>query len=296
MRARVGLRVVGAGLFLFCAKGVPAQSVPCGQGLELRLSAHAPLQGALVQVDVRAPSPVLSVGGTWAGQSLHFWQRGEGSFRALLGVDLQISAEKHPLSVEATLPGGERRGCAATLSVKDGGFAVERLTVDQRFVELSPKDSKRAQAEARRLRKVFASVSPARLWQAPFQPPLGGATGSGNFGKRRILNGRPRSPHNGEDFSAPKGTPVRAPQSGRVALAEDLFFSGKTVVLDHGLGLFTWYGHLDTISVAAGQAVETGTVLGSVGATGRVTGAHLHWAARLGRARFNPLDLLTLDP
>lgn len=283
-----------AGLLLAGAQAATTESLPCGEGLELRLSTGEPVQGALVLVEVRTRAPVTRLQATWAGEALHFWREADGSWRALAGVDVELPAETHPLSLEATLSRSERQGCAAAVSVRDAGFTVEHLTVEERFVELSARDRKRAREEARRLRKVFARVTADRLWQAPFQAPLEGVSASGNFGKKRVLNGRPRSPHTGEDFPAPKGTPVRVPQTGLVVLAEDLFFSGKTVVLDHGLGLFTWYGHLDALAVRKGQRVDPGTLLGSVGATGRVTGPHLHWAARVGKARVNPFDLLQL--
>src|SRR6266851_5639889 len=115
-----------------------------------------------------------------------------------------------------------------------------------------------------------------------------------NFGKRRILNGKAGSPHGGVDFPAPAGTPVYAAQRGRVVLAQPLYFSGNTVVLDHGLGLYTFYAHFESISVQPGDLLGTGALLGRVGATGRVTGPHLHWGATVNRARTNPLQLISL--
>jgi murein DD-endopeptidase MepM/ murein hydrolase activator NlpD len=115
---------------------------------------------------------------------------------------------------------------------------------------------------------------------------------SHNFGQRRILNGQPRSSHAGVDFASATGTLVRAAQCGRIALAENLFFSGGTVVIDHGLGLYTFYGHLSAILVKEGQRVQAGVPVGKVGATGRATGPHLHWSVRLNGARVNPLALV----
>ena len=124
--------------------------------------------------------------------------------------------------------------------------------------------------------------------------PLDGVRTGTNFGRRRILNGQPRSPHSGLDLSAPAGTPVRAPQRGQVAFASELFFAGNTVILDHGLGLFTLYGHLESISVSLGDVVEPGATLGRVGSTGRATGPHLHWGMSVNAARVNPLGILRL--
>ena len=112
------------------------------------------------------------------------------------------------------------------------------------------------------------------------------------FGARSIFNGQPRSPHGGADFLSAAGTPVKAPNAGRVALARDLYFTGNTVVIDHGLGLFSLFAHLSAIDVQAGAAVGTGDVVGRVGATGRVSGPHLHWTVRAGGARVDPLSLL----
>ena len=114
------------------------------------------------------------------------------------------------------------------------------------------------------------------------------------FGTRSIFNGKPRNAHGGADFLSPGGTPVHAPNAGRVAIARSLYFSGNTVVIDHGLGLFSTLAHLSVIEVLEGDPVSAGQVVGLVGATGRVTGAHLHWAVRASGARVDPLSLLAL--
>jgi len=133
------------------------------------------------------------------------------------------------------------------------------------------------------------------LWRGNFQFPLAGITQGTNFGKRRVLNGQARPPHTGADFPAVTGTPVHATQSGRVALAEELFFSGNTVILDHGLGVYSLYGHLSAIGVESGESVKAGEIIGKVGATGRVTGPHLHWGVTVNKARVNPAQLVGLS-
>jgi murein DD-endopeptidase MepM/ murein hydrolase activator NlpD len=114
------------------------------------------------------------------------------------------------------------------------------------------------------------------------------------FGTRSVFNGQPRSPHGGADFLSPAGTPVHAPAGGRVLLARDLYYTGNSVVIDHGAGLVSLFAHLSRIDVSDGAAVQTGQVIGLVGATGRVTGPHLHWSVRAGGARVDPLSLLAI--
>jgi murein DD-endopeptidase MepM/ murein hydrolase activator NlpD len=196
------------------------------------------------------------------------------------------------LGIKAESP--EDISCSATIDVQEGKFATESLKVAPNFVEPNPEQLARAEAERQRLRAIFATVTPERIWDGPFHYPLTGITSGGNFGKRRVLNGKAGSPHGGVDFPATLGTPVLAAQRGRVVLAEPLYFSGNTVILDHGLGLYTFYAHFESIAVQPGELVDPGDVLGKVGATGRVTGPHLHWGATVNRARTNPLDLISL--
>jgi len=142
--------------------------------------------------------------------------------------------------------------------------------------------------------RLWEEWTPDRFWRAPFRLPLEGAPQGTGFGRRRVINGEPRAPHTGEDFSAPAGAPVLAANAGRVVLAGEQFFSGKSLVLDHGQGLYTMYFHLETILVGPGQRVASGDVVARVGSTGRVTGPHLHWGARLNGARIDPEELLRL--
>ena len=174
-------------------------------------------------------------------------------------------------------------------------FRVERLTLPSTMVDLDPETERRAVAESKQLATLYRTITPERLWRGKFTNPVG-TTGTGSgFGARRIINGQPRSPHSGSDYSAPKGTPVVAVNAGKVALVAEFFFPGRLVILDHGLGLHTAYFHLDTIAVAEGERVERGQTLGTVGATGRATGPHLHFGAQVTGARIDPTTLLGLS-
>jgi murein DD-endopeptidase MepM/ murein hydrolase activator NlpD len=271
----------------------------CTSGAELRLSGSESSQGGLLLVEVKSAQAFAEVKGDWGERSVPFWHETEnaGEERGLLAVDLEKPPGKYELKVTGQTANGERIVCTALVEVKEGRFATEKLHVGKQFVAPSPEQVKRANEERQRLRDIFDRVTSERLWNGKFRVPLDGVNTGGNFGKRRILNGHPGSPHGGVDFPAVTGTPVHAAQRGRVVLAEKLFFSGKTVVIDHGLGIYTFYGHLSEMDVKVGDELESGQVLGKVGATGRVTGPHLHWGLTVERARVNPLNIVQLlDP
>jgi murein DD-endopeptidase MepM/ murein hydrolase activator NlpD len=297
------IAVFGVILFAPTAKANPAVvrgKMKCGQGAELRLSSRESSQGSLLLVEMRSAKPLREIKGEWTGKEVPFWRAKADAkshfsvYRALLGVDLEQAAGRYDFAVTADAQSGEKMGCSVAVTVKAGHFATESLQVEQQFVEPNPEQLQRAQEEQERLREIFSRVTPERLWQGDFRIPLDGVTTGKNFGRRRILNGQPRSPHGGVDFPATTGTPVHAAQRGHVVLTEELYFSGNTVLVDHGLGIYTFYGHLSEISVKVGDEVEPGALLGKVGATGRVTGPHLHWGLTVNKARVNPLQIVNL--
>lgn len=284
------------------AAAVTGVTLACGNGVTLKLTSPTALQGGLLEASIgRAASgahpaePISDLKGEWAGKPLPFWTDAKGLEHALLGVDLERTPGKYDLSISGQLGGGDTLACSASVDVKEGKFAVESLKVAPGFVELSPEDQARADKEGQQVRDIYARVTPERLWTGKFRFPLAGKVTGHNFGKRRVLNGEPRSPHTGLDIPAPAGTPIHASQSGRVVLAENHFLSGNTVILDHGLGVYTFYCHMKTINVAEGDELKVGAILGEVGATGRVTGPHLHWSLEVNGARVNPLGILRLS-
>jgi murein DD-endopeptidase MepM/ murein hydrolase activator NlpD len=268
----------------------------CGHGVSLRLTASSAAQGGLLELEVRSTVPLSSLKAEWTGHELPLWPDAthKNLERALLGVDLEQAPGKYDLKVIVPSTGGEPFECRLNVSVNAGKFAVEKLTVAKQFVEPNPEEVARANKERQHLREIFATVTPERLWKGPFRLPLDGARNAKNFGRRRVLNGEPGSPHSGVDFPAFAGTPIHAAQRGRVVLAEELFFSGNTIVIDHGLGVYSFYGHMNSFDVAVGDVVEKGALLGKVGATGRVTGPHLHWGLTVNQSRVNPLGILSV--
>jgi hypothetical protein len=214
----------------------------------------------------------------------------EAAFGALVGIDLAASPGTREIVWEAHLPGGRTARGNVLLGIERRTFPTQKIRVPPRFDALDAATLARAQEERRRMRAVLAGRSPERSWRGAFDMPASGATSG--FGARRVVNGRPSSPHSGLDIAAPRGTPVLASNAGAVVLADTLVFAGGTVVLDHGLGLFTIYSHLSEIAVTPGQRVARGQVIARSGASGRVTGPHLHWAVNVAGARVDPMSLV----
>ncbi len=186
-----------------------------------------------------------------------------------------------------------RLGTAEAVTVRVGAYPYpeQRLTVDDRLVHLSVADQERAAREGKLIEALWPLESGTRF-TLPLAAPLAELPQGGRFGSRRVFNGERRAPHGGADYPAVTGTPVLAAADGRVALAGDHFFGGSSVYLDHGGGLITTYMHLSRIAVKEGDEVRRGQPIGAVGATGRVTGPHLHFAVRWHGARVDPALLL----
>ena len=209
----------------------------------------------------------------------------------LIGIDLDIKPGAYEVLVTAGSSGTDHT--THTLMVLPKTFTTRELTVDPAFVNPPAAVSARIGADADRLNRIWSSSAAERLWSGPFVRPVPGAANSA-FGSRSVFNGEPRSPHSGADFSGASGTPVKSPNAGRVMLARDLYFTGNTVVIDHGAGLFSLFAHLRAMTVREADSVTTGAVIGELGATGRVTGPHLHWTVRANDARVDPLSLLAV--
>jgi len=250
-------------------------------------------QGDVALIVVTGAAGAPDMDGSVAGRPLFFFPYADG-YAALIGIDLEARPGKTPWRIGFVDRGGVARKSAGAITVKARKFPVQRLSLPASMVDLSPENERRAEAEAARLRTLFDTISSERLWRGRFTEPVASTGKAEGFGSRRIINGKPRSPHAGADFAAPAGTPVVASNRGRVALLVEFFFGGRLVALDHGQGLYTLYMHLDRVNVAEGALVERGSIIGVVGSTGRATGPHLHWSAELRHARIDPEVLLRL--
>lgn len=227
---------------------------------------------------------------TFHGQTQPVYQQGN-EIHTLLGVDLDAQSGSYPIEIAWFDQAGARSAAVLPLEVQRVERPAERLTLPQQMVSPTEKQILKRIAQDRKLvSRIYALRTPALSW-GRFSLPVTGEVRS-TFGLRRILNGEEKSAHSGVDFRAPAGAPVSASGGGRVALAEELYYTGKTVIIDHGGGLFTLYAHLQSFAVQAGDPVGVGDLIGAVGSTGRSTGPHLHFGTRIGTARVDPLALL----
>jgi murein DD-endopeptidase MepM/ murein hydrolase activator NlpD len=283
-------------LFVVCllvASVFPIQIVPSAErhrpGADGQFSGK---QGQVLWVEVPVTNQKAEVSGIFLKRKIPFFQMTDTSFAGIIGIDMEDPPGLQELSVNILTQTGTDHLSYTILIIKEQ-YAVQHLTLPKDKVDLDAKTLKRVQQEKKELAEAFHHIGAHPLWNGPFLEPLNGKV-TGVFGSRRVINGQPRRPHSGEDIAAPKGTPVQAINKGTVVKTVNHFFSGKGVVLDHGVGLFSMYFHLSEIAVKSGQNIKKGETLGKVGASGRATGPHLHWGIRLNGSRINPYALTTL--
>jgi hypothetical protein len=249
-------------------------------------------QGGIYLVTLSGDGTVTSARGLFSRRSVYFNPTGvPGTFVGLLGIDIAASPEVKTLAVTLKKSNGTIETLTRSVTVVKGDFTVQHLTMDDKWLSYDKATLKRIQHENEVATALYATESPKRLWSEPFAMPLVGRI-SGSFGLGRYINGEPSSSHSGIDIAAVTGTPVLAANDGTVALVMDMFFSGLSLFIDHGQGLYTMYFHLSDVLVTERESVKRGQIIARVGATGRVTGAHLHFGARLNYNKVNPAELM----
>ena len=248
-------------------------------------------QGQAVRLSLPDEPGIQAVKISWQDKTIPYTRSGS-AWVTVVGVDLDMKPGNHSGQIHVT-KNGKVEMRSVTLNVKSGNFPIQRLQVAEEYVAPNPANTERALREAKELDAIHNTISGEALWREPFVVPIPGGVGS-SFGKRRVFNGESRNPHGGSDLKAATGTPIRSANRGRVVVAKDLFFTGNTVIVDHGLGIYTLYAHLSRIDVKESAIVERAQVLGLAGATGRVTGPHLHWGARVQNSRVDPFSLVNL--
>jgi murein DD-endopeptidase MepM/ murein hydrolase activator NlpD len=290
MRVILRTALLWVPIFLLCV-------LPCFGGgvVKVSWSPQELRQGEVLSVTVKPGTEVAAVEGDLDGTAIYFFEREGGDFAGIVGVDLAASPGLRPLRVQVKDPQGKLYEQAFQVMVGRGEFEVQRLTLPEEMVTLKGEVLQRVLEENRKLKGIFNQVRPQRLWRHPFVKPVEGPITS-TFGLRRILNNKPRSPHSGVDIGAPQGTKVEACNDGIVVFVQELYLCGKTIIIDHGFGLYSMYFHLSEMQVQEGDKMQVGDCIGLVGATGRVTGPHLHWGIRLLGARVDPYSLVRAVP
>jgi murein DD-endopeptidase MepM/ murein hydrolase activator NlpD len=266
-----------------------------GTALSVSVSARAFVPGEPLLLTVNSASQLANLEGEFLDQTVFFTRRAEPAGQELWLGWTMISLDQKPGTETIAIRGQTVEGSPVStghaIIIKPKHFPEERLTVGSGYVNPPAELEQRLQRERQQLAGIYRSRQPIEPSRSAFIRPVPGEQTS-TFGTRRFFNDEPRSPHPGLDFRAATGTEVKAAGSGQVSLAQDLHYSGNTVILDHGGGLFTLYAHLSEIFVEPGDPVDIGQLVGLSGATGRVTGPHLHWGAKIGSTPFDPMALL----
>ena len=276
------------------AQKVPEVACVRSESVSLSYRARALAPGEVVLVSARVEGSPETLRLDAFGQSVAMAEApgAPSVWQGLTGLDLDIQPGAHQIAITS--------GTSEELFARIDGVPVLAKTFPTRSIRVPPRYATpppavlaRIEREAEMLRALLGAASPERLWRGAFRMPVPGSVISG-FGKRSIVNGLPRSPHAGIDLRARTGTPLRAPNAGRVTLVDDLYFTGTTIVIDHGLGVHSVLCHLSSARVRAGVAVARGQLIGATGASGRATGPHLHWSIRVNGARVDPLAVLAV--
>jgi len=253
-------------------------------------------QGDVCLVRALGPASLKSIHGEFQGERFSIAFNSEtGAYEGLIGIDMSTSPATYEIKVFATGEDNRVYSSVVSLRVEKVDFGIQALSLPPSMVDLDATTLERVNQEARKLEALFQTSLKERLWKSVFIRPVEGEISTG-FGLTRIINGQRRSQHTGVDLNVEEGTPVLASNHGVVVLVDELFFSGKSVILDHGWGLYSMYFHLSEALVKEGNLVRAGAILGRVGSTGRSTGPHLHWGIRISGARVDPISLLKIRP
>jgi murein DD-endopeptidase MepM/ murein hydrolase activator NlpD len=290
--SRFGL-VLSLGVSLAAGTSVSARH-STQDAVILSVGTPGPLKpGGVALIAVSAPQDLTALTGDLAGRPVRFWPGASArEWNGLAGVSLEAAPGSIALTIQGTTASGARASAKASLLVERYRYETRRIQVDPKMANPPESELARIKQDAQAMADAFAILTPERLWRGSFDAPVPGEANSA-FGRLTITNGKPSGRHQGADFRAATGTPVHAPNGGRVVLAQNLYFAGNTVIIDHGLGVFSLLAHLSRIDVQSGTVVVRGEVVGQSGATGRVTGPHLHWAVRFGEMTVDPLSLMS---
>jgi len=278
---------------LFAAPPAPCSTPAADISMAITPSQLANGSPCLITVTLRDEATTVS--GKWQGHPVAFFSKTDHrTWFALAGVDVEVTPGTYPLTIDATLKSGTHLTLHQDAAVVEAQYEKETLTVPDKFVEPNADALKKIAADKIVKDKAFADSAPKPQWTGDFRPPLHLAPRSDSFGTQRIFDGKLASVHRGLDYRAKPSTPVAAINSGRVVLAQPLYYEGGCVIIDHGLGLMSVYMHLSKIDVSVGTKIRRGQILALSGATGRATGPHLHLGVRWQGSYLDPAKLFQI--
>lgn len=264
--------------------------------IELNLEYRTLQPGEIIKINLQSPIPIRQAHIRFLKEKyiLTEHENRPQNRMTFLGLDLNLKPGSYTLRAAVQFEDGFLKNIQKEIKVVAKEFPLKKLWVDEKFVTPPAEALERIRTESKLIQSIYAAYTQNWLGDGSFIVPTPDEVNP-NFGERRIFNNKPRSPHTGIDISSPLGTPVKASNSGRIVFANDLYYAGNTVIIDHGLGVFSFYCHFSKILTKRGESVQKGDIIGEVGATGRVTGPHLHWSIRARGSRIDPFSLLYLN-
>lgn len=287
--------MIGMCLNLVFSPACQTEVLTVSSGTNVELDYRTLEPGEVIAVEIKEPFNVLEAKVKFLNRTFRMGTS-EINHRlfAFISLDLELEPGFYPLTVFIKRSNGQWDKVQRRLTVPAKEFPILKLWVDKRFITPPAKYRERIEWESELLRVLFNSYTPLWLGEGRFVFPSAG-NARPSFGERRLFNNIHWSTHRGVDVASPFGSPVIASNSGRIVLARNLYYAGNALIIDHGVGVFTFYCHLSRLGVKREDFVRRGDIIGRVGATGRVTGPHLHWAVRVAGKNVDPYSLLNLN-
>ncbi|MCW5969862.1 MAG: M23 family metallopeptidase [Blastocatellales bacterium] len=301
---RVFISAFSAFSVIFCSICAPVAAVQTRprtvneQNAEWRIETRPQtlVNGAPFLVRVTPGARLQSLGGKWMDRRVFFrFDESSGVWEGIAGAGLDRTPGEYELTLEGVTANGSRATYSRMIAIGKMQYPEIMLRVARRFTQPDAATLRRIKREQELKSRIFSEISPERMWDAQFRPPIESVVTDG-FGTQRVFNGQVQGVHQGLDYRAATGQAIAAMNAGRVILARNLFYEGNCVVIDHGQGLLTIYMHLSRMMVEEGARIERGAVLGLSGGTGRVTAPHLHVGVRWQGVYLNPKSLIELTP
>jgi hypothetical protein len=288
--ARLNFVIILISSLMGCSSSRALPSAPALTPFEAHLSTQKIADGSLLTATIKFNEPFSGkITGTFEDEESDFFvvpEIGPNIYQAFFGIP--YGHKPGPADIKIKV--GSKLG-TLPFEIVDGNYPAETLKVENSRVNPPKKVMARIFKEMKETNAVNSTLTPERYWKGPFQKPIDSVITSG-FGGKRLYNGHLKNYHGGLDFRAPMGTPIHAAGAGVVLLAKNLYYSGNTVIIDHGYGLISMYFHMSKFRVKKGDTVAQGQLLGLSGKTGRVTGPHLHWQVIIHKIKVNPAALL----